>query len=162
MDGEPVGSPVRVGRGIVHAQANGQTQIVLVNLQKTPISVRAGQVIAYARCVQESDYQVVECELEGETVSPAQDIDAPVMVAALNAQEGEVVRPTNPFFTMESPPGGGGVTEAERVAAEGVRPSHKDDSVATDAEVQAEIAKLPEGVSSLIRDAQRRTFLRPM
>ncbi len=152
MDGEPVGSPVRVGRGIVHAQANRQTQIVLVNLQKTPISVRAGQVIAYARCVQESDYQVVECELEGETVSPARNINAPVMVAALNAQEGELVRPTNPFFTMESPPGGGGVTEAERVAAEGVRPSHKDDSVATDAEVQAEIAKLPEGVSSLIRD----------
>ena len=129
----------------MHAQRRKYAQLVLANLHKAPVSVRAGQVVGYARCVKDSDYQLVECDLDDQAAGCAATEGG--SVAALHAHEKEEGEHMNPFFRKNDEKDSG----ASGTAAAAEKPTHADDSVATDGELKSEIDKLSEGVRSLLQ-----------
>ena len=129
---------------------------MLVNVHKKPISVRAGQIVAYARCVNPDEFSEVECDLENDLENSRGGASAPVAVRTVSGlSEEEADRScSNPFYTPAGVPGANGTGEdpcgSEPSSTQRAGPAQSCDPVVSEEEVRAEIEKLPEGVRALI------------
>ncbi len=131
---DAVNAGIRVGRGVTETGGDGRLAVGLSNLHNTPITIRAGQVVGYARTVEEDEFAEMEYNLH----ALEDDIEMGSGKVCSMGGGDEGVLKSNPFFSP--------VGQAEE----------KDGAVkslpiipATDEEVIAELAGMQEKVRAL-------------